>query len=55
MRHALKEWAIDYGGCRSWIDLNEAIAPLDLTPVVTDETYHRQADAIHSSLTQTLT
>ncbi len=40
----------DYGGCRSWIELKEAIAPLDSSPALTDAAYQHQVKAIHARL-----
>jgi Uncharacterized protein conserved in bacteria len=36
-----------YGGCKSWIDLTDAIA-LEGTPVLSDSDYHQMTAAIHT-------
>ncbi len=39
-----------YGGCKSWIDLVDAIA-LEGTPVLSEPEYHRVTAAIHTTVT----
>ncbi|PSB15142.1 DUF1802 domain-containing protein [Phormidesmis priestleyi ULC007] len=41
----------EYGGCRSWIDLKEAIALEGATPVLSDTAYSDQVEKICSLLT----
>ena len=41
----------EYGGCRSWIDLREAIVLEGATPVLSDTAYSDQVDKIRSLLT----
>lgn len=40
----------EYGGCRSWIDLAEAIEIQDSVPVLSEVEYHQQAAAIRNAI-----
>ena len=35
-----------YGGCRSWIQLNQDISSLNSYPVISDDTYHKKVEKI---------
>ncbi len=41
----------EYGGCRSWIDLNQRINIEAIMPVLDDNTYNQQVTQIHNQLT----
>lgn len=47
----LIDYRPEYGGCRSWIDLNEAINLEGIAPVLDDTTYTDQVTQIHNVLT----
>lgn len=40
----------EYGGCKSWIDLVEAVSIADATPVLSDSDYNKQATAIRAAI-----
>ena len=40
----------EYGGCKSWVDLAQDIELGDMTPVLTDGDYERQASTIRRAL-----
>jgi hypothetical protein len=42
----------EYGGCRSWIDLNEAISLAGMTPVLEEQEYSQQVQAIRQEIEQ---
>jgi hypothetical protein len=39
-----------YGGCRSWVELTAAHSTADLTPVLTDEQFQQQKQALAEAL-----
>jgi hypothetical protein len=41
-----------YGGCRSWIDLNESISLAGMTPVWDEQDYSQQVQAIRQQIEQ---
>jgi hypothetical protein len=47
IRLALRE---SYGGCKSWVELEQALSTEGLTPVLADVEYNRQRDEIRERL-----
>ncbi|PSB42147.1 hypothetical protein C7B80_28505 [Cyanosarcina cf. burmensis CCALA 770] len=43
-------YRVEYGGCRSWIDLNEAIDLEAATPVLDDVTYEQKVSEIRQAI-----
>jgi len=40
----------EYGGCKSWVELEQSVELGDLGPVLSDEAYESQADLIRQAL-----
>ena len=44
------QWHEGYGGCKSWVELDQPVKADSLVPVLTETEFHRQRDQIVASL-----